>query len=78
MSAALVTPMRTPRANEVVWLSPEQVCESIPGMTVRKLQRHRDNGTGPAYSKDGMTIVYDLADVTSWMKRHRVSTREQS
>jgi hypothetical protein len=46
-------------------------------MTVRKLRRHRDNGTGPAYSTDGMTIVYDLGDVTAWMLSLLVSTRDQ-
>lgn len=68
-----------PRAmSEVVWLSPEGVCEIWPGMTVRRLQRMRDEGKGPAYSKVGRTITYARADISSYITAHRITTREQS
>lgn len=60
------------------WLSPEQVCDRIPGMTTRKLQRFRDEGTGPRYSKLGRTIVYAEADIAAWVDGHLVATKDQS
>lgn len=60
------------------WLSPDEVCKLVPGMTTRKLQRYRDEGLGPRYSKVGMTIVYAEVDVHAWLRQHTVSTREQS
>lgn len=74
-----VTQLRQkPNPVREVWLSPEQVCEEWPGMTVRKLQRMRDEGKGPAYSKVGRTITYAQSDVTAYISAHRVTTREQS
>lgn len=60
------------------WLSPEGVCEIWPGMTVRKLQRMRDEGRGPAYSKTGQTITYAASDITAFLRANRVGTRDQS
>lgn len=61
-----------------VWLSPVEVCGMWPGMTVRKLERFRAEGVGPAYSKFGRTITYAEADVLAFIQSHRVSTRQQS
>lgn len=58
------------------WMSPEQVCEYIPGMTIRRLQRMRDEGRGPAYSKAGRTIVYDRAVVDAWLRSMSIRTKE--
>lgn len=78
MSAARnITPIRAAVVASVL-LSPAQVCELVPGMTLRKLQRFRDEGRGPAHSKLGKTIVYREADVLAWVDRARVTTREQS
>lgn len=60
------------------WLSPAGVCEVWPGMTLRRLQRMRDEGRGPAYSKSGRTITYAESDITAFIKAHRITTREQS
>lgn len=61
------------------YLSPEQVCEIIPGMTRRRLQRLRDEGKGPSYSKPTpKTIVYVEDDVHEWVRRSMVSTRDQA
>lgn len=61
-----------------IWLSPEGVCDVWPGMTIRRLQRMRDEGRGPAYSKAGRTITYAASDITSYINAHRITTREQS
>lgn len=72
-----VTALR-PRAQlSVTWLSPEMVCEIWPGMTTRRLQRMRDEGRGPAYSKSGRTITYAESDIYAYLDAHRVATREQ-
>ncbi|MFE7198532.1 helix-turn-helix domain-containing protein [Microbacterium oxydans] len=60
------------------WLSPSQVCDVWPGMTVTKLQRMRDEGRGPAYSKLGKTITYDLRDVDAFIAEKRIGTRDQA
>lgn len=74
-----VTALRPRVDAEAVWLSPQQVAERVPGMTVANLQELRKRGKGPAYSKPTLkTVVYAQADVDAWVARSRVSTREQS
>lgn len=46
-------------------------------MTMRKLQRMRDEGRGPAYSKVGRTITYNARDLDASIERHRIATRDQ-
>lgn len=61
------------------WLSPAQVCEFIPGMTVTLLQRMRDAGTGPRYAKpSAKTVVYARSDVDAYLRSTLVNTRGQS
>lgn len=61
------------------WLSPAQVCEVIPGMTVTLLQRMRDAGKGPRYAKpSAKTVVYARSDVDAYVRSTLVNTREQS
>lgn len=68
-----------PRTIEAEWLSPAQVCDVIPGMTVTLLQRMRDAGKGPRYAKPtAKTVVYSRADVEAWVQSTIVTTREQS
>ncbi|MBD8218250.1 hypothetical protein IFU40_06330 [Microbacterium sp. CFBP 13617] len=82
MSAvAPVTPIRSakPSAEVPVWLSPAQVCEVVPVLTVRDLEDMRSNGTGPAYSRPTpRKVVYLEADVRAWVQSKRQTTREQS
>lgn len=70
------------RAAAPKYLSPEQVCELVPGMTVGNLKDLRASGKGPAYFKPtgdrGHVTLYAEADVIAWVERARVSTREQS
>lgn len=68
-----------PRADSLVWLSPAEVCEVIPGMTVTLLQRMRDAGKGPRYAKPSpKTVVYNLADVHAYVRSTIVTTKEQA
>lgn len=61
------------------YLSPEQVCAIVPGMTPRRLRGLRDAGLGPKYSKPTLkTVVYTEADVLAWVSAHTVTTTEQS
>lgn len=50
-------------------LTPDGVCELIPGMTKAKLAQMRFNGTGPAYMKPtAKTVVYEAETVMAWLK----------
>ena len=70
---------RTAGSEQPRWLSPAEVCEVIPGMTVTLLQRMRDAGKGPRYAKpSAKTVVYSLADVNDYVRSTMVNTREQS
>lgn len=78
---ATVTPIRrTPAV--ATYLSPEDVCSKVPGMTVRTLADLRKTGKGPAYFKPtgdrGKVVVYAEADVDEWVRRSRHTTTEQS
>lgn len=65
-------------ASSPVWLSPMQVCERIPGMTVANLQELRKKRKGPAYFKPTLkTVLYDAADVDAWVRGARERTRDQ-
>lgn len=62
-----------------VWLSPEQVCELLPGMTVEILLARRKKRLDPPYFKPtgerGKVILYDRSEVEAWVQRYRVATR---
>jgi hypothetical protein len=70
---------RAASAESVTWLSPAEVCDVIPGMTVTLLSRMRDAGKGPRYAKPSpKTVVYSLADVNAYVRSTIVTTKEQS
>lgn len=74
-----VTALRSRAVAPSEWLSPEQVCEVVPGMTLTLLQRMRDAGKGPRYAKPSpKTVVYSRSDVDTWVRSTLVGTREQS
>lgn len=63
-------------AVEPVWLSPVQVCERVPGMTVGRLQNMRKEGRGPSFFKPTLkTVIYAQSDVDAWVRSTRVPTR---
>lgn len=75
MSAAKVTPIRPTVENR--YLSPAQVCDLVPGMTVENLKELRKTGRGPAYFKPtgetyGKVVVYAEADVRLWVEAGRI------
>lgn len=87
-----VTALRTPAGPvkaapgaEVIadpFLSPEQLCELVPGMTTANLKDLRASGRGPVFFKPtgkyGHVTLYRRSDVIAWVERARNDTREQS
>ena len=63
---------------EETYLSPEQACELIPGMTKSKLAQLRFTGQGPKFLKPTpRTVVYRRRDVIGWLEEsERTSTAE--
>lgn len=75
---ALATRQKTPSSAEV-YLSPEQVSELIPGLSVRTLRELRAAGRGPRFAKPTeKTVVYVEADVRAWVRSTLQKTRDQS
>jgi hypothetical protein len=76
-----VTAMRAKQV-EHVYLSPVQVCELVPGLSVSGLLDLRKRGLGPKYRKPtgehGKVIVYAEADVRAWVEASVHTTTEQS
>ncbi|PRI10953.1 hypothetical protein B4915_08700 [Leucobacter massiliensis] len=74
--SALPTSRSTPK-REPVWLSPDKVCERVPGLTVRNLEELRAKGRGPRYHKPTpKTVIYEQGDVDAWVEASAVSTRD--
>lgn len=72
-----VTALRKPDA-QPVWLSPAQVCDRIPGMTLDILSDMRENRRGPAYYKPSLrTVIYLESEIDAWVKGTRVETRPE-
>ncbi|GGA72848.1 hypothetical protein GCM10011490_24540 [Pseudoclavibacter endophyticus] len=75
----MTTSVRTGRSETLPqYLSPAQVCERIPGMTLRKLADHREKGTGPVWVEiDARTKAYDWADVVAWLEKRKRSQTDR-
>lgn len=58
------------------YITPEQVCELVPGMTKSNLARLRFIGQGPKFLKPTpRTVVYRERDVIDWLEAsERTST----
>ncbi|NVK19765.1 MAG: helix-turn-helix domain-containing protein [Methylocystaceae bacterium] len=41
------------------------------GISVRTLERHRQNRTGPIYLRLGKKVFYRLSDLTRWQEENR-------
>lgn len=52
------------------YISPEEVCEMVPGMTTAKLSQARFKGVGgPPYRKpSAKTVIYELGEVIAWIE----------
>lgn len=78
MSAAIVSPIRGARVAPAAaeWLSPAQVCERVPGLTIVQLQDMRKRGVGPRYFKPThKTVIYSAADIDAWVTATAIETR---
>ncbi|MFJ2542749.1 helix-turn-helix transcriptional regulator [Microbacterium sp. NPDC087589] len=54
------------------YITPDQVCDLIPGMTKGNLAALRFNGKGPAFFKPTpRTVVYRERDVVDWLEASR-------
>jgi predicted DNA-binding transcriptional regulator AlpA len=51
------------------YLTQDEVCELVPGMTKSTLQQMRNIGKGPRYYKPThKTVVYKESDVVEWVE----------
>ena len=41
------------------------------GLAARTLEKLRLSGGGPPYFKIGRAVIYDVADLDSWLESHR-------
>lgn len=48
------------------WLSQRQLAERL-SVSQRTLERMRSDGTGPRFAKAGAKILYNIADVETWL-----------
>lgn len=63
-------------ATDTQWLSPEQVCEHVPGMTLDRLEGLRKARKGPRFFKPTLrTVVYSRSDIDAWVRDSVVQTR---
>ena len=61
--AVLPTPAADP-----VYLSPEQVCELVPGVTIEILANRRAKNLAPRFYKPSQkTVVYERGEVLAWV-----------
>ncbi len=59
------------------WLRPPAAGAYLGGVSTSTLAKWRLAGTGPAYSKVGRLIVYDIAELDSYLaSRRRLSTSD--
>lgn len=58
------------------YLTPDQVCDLVPGMTKSNLAQLRFTGKGPKFLKPTpRTVVYRESDVIAWLEgSERTST----
>lgn len=56
------------QTKNVTYLTPEQVCVIVPGMTKGNLAQLRFKGTGPRYYKPTPRVVlYAESDIHAWV-----------
>lgn len=61
------------------FLSPEMVCEMIPGMTKAILMDLRENRRGAPWHKPSLrTVVYLESDIIAWVMATRHETRDSA
>lgn len=61
--------MTTIAPSTTSFVTPDSVCELVPGMTKAILAQMRFKGIGPRYYKPSpKTVVYKLDDVLEWIE----------
>lgn len=62
------------------WVTPEEVCELVPGMTKTHLAQLRFKGVGPRYFKPTpKKVLYAEADIIAWVEASaRTGTAKES
>ncbi|MGM7668377.1 helix-turn-helix transcriptional regulator [Microbacterium sp. A196] len=50
------------------YISPQEVADLIPGLTVKKLAEWRYERRGPRYRKIGRLILYALDELEDWIE----------
>lgn len=58
------------------YLTTEEVGKLYP-LNPHTLRKRRMNGEGPAYSKDGATVVYSHASIKKYLESRRQKTNDQ-
>jgi hypothetical protein len=59
-------------------LTPDQVAVVYPALTVNYLQKLRNKGGGPVYSKPtDKRVIYRRADIEAWLDASRVSSTSE-
>lgn len=56
-------------------LSEREAAEYLGPVSVRTLQDWRNRGTGPAYTRLGRRIAYDVADLDAFLAAERVEPK---
>ena len=59
------------------WLSQDQLATRLD-ISVRSLERMRNAGTGPRFSKAGKKILYRLHDVEAWLEERSFSSTAEA
>ena len=60
------------------WLRPKEAGKYLGGLSDSTLAKWRLTGTGPAYSKAGKNVVYNVDDLDAYLSsRRRFSTSEE-
>ena len=59
------------------WLRPPAAGEYLGGLSTSTLAKWRLSGSGPAFSKAGRVVVYNIADLDAYLSsRRRFSTSD--
>lgn len=65
----MATATTEPVGSGTIYLTPDQVCEIVPGMTKGNLSQLRFKGTGPKYYKPTPRVVlYDRESIEEWVR----------
>jgi hypothetical protein len=69
MTAAVKLAAVPALADNPTLLSPQQLCERIPGLTIASLATQRSRGGGPPFMKSNARVVlYDWDQYLAWLR----------